>query len=299
MSGGFLTEAMRMRTSDNTAANRPSGHRLAKTNSSVAPGVRRISWHALQRCVGNAQLTKMLQPKLCVSRPDDVYEREADRVADDVMRMQEPAQSEAASGARPLGMRIQRLCPECEQGLQRKTPMEDEEPLIQGKRDGAVPDEGASAIEPYVNALSGRGEPLPAATRAFFEPRFGADFSAVRVHADAAADRSAESINAVAYTSGSHVVFRAGRYDPVRPEGKHLLAHELVHVLQQGASAGRIQRQACPVRATGEVANSRTTGGILASPLPRDSSISAISPSAAPPSRPVRPTVPIGSRRCR
>lgn len=74
---------------------------------------------------------------------------------------------------------------------------------------------------------------MSASTRAFFEPRFGQDFSQVRVHADREAQQSARDVNALAYTVGSHVVFGDGRYAPGTPDGQRLLAHELAHVVQQ------------------------------------------------------------------
>ncbi len=196
----------------------------------------------LTRSLGNQSLqgllrARLLQPKLTVSHPEDAYEQEADGVADAVLRMPGPTESRAGPGATTALPRIQRLCSGCEEGLQRKTPLEGEEPPIQGKREGAEPEEGASAIEPYVDGLHGRGERLAPATRAFFEPRFGVDFGSVRVHRDAEADRSARSIGALAYTTGSHIVFRAGHYDSSSHQGRHLLAHELTHVVQQGAAA--------------------------------------------------------------
>ncbi|MBS0445348.1 MAG: DUF4157 domain-containing protein [Proteobacteria bacterium] len=78
------------------------------------------------------------------------------------------------------------------------------------------------------------GQALDAATRAYFEPRFGHDFGRVRVHHDAAAAASARAVDAVAYTVGEHVVFDQGRYAPASPAGRRLLAHELTHVVQQG-----------------------------------------------------------------
>jgi hypothetical protein len=73
------------------------------------------------------------------------------------------------------------------------------------------------------------------------EPRFGFDFSPVRVHADEAAARSAEAVGARAYTSGSHIVFGRGQFAPGAPSGRHMIAHELTHVIQQarGPVAGR------------------------------------------------------------
>ena len=80
---------------------------------------------------------------------------------------------------------------------------------------------------------------LDGATRTFFEQRFGHDFSTVRVHADASAADSARSVGAQAYTVGDDLVFGAGRYAPATREGRHLLAHELTHVVQQRAGASR------------------------------------------------------------
>lgn len=81
--------------------------------------------------------------------------------------------------------------------------------------------------------LHSPGQPLDTCTRAFFEPRFGHDFSRVRVHADHEAARSARAVNALAYTVGNHVVFGSGQFSPSTKSGQRLLAHELVHVGQQ------------------------------------------------------------------
>jgi len=87
------------------------------------------------------------------------------------------------------------------------------------------------------------GKPLDAASRSFMEPRFGHDFSKVRIHTDAEAVRSAAEVRAAAYTVGQHVVFGRGQYDPSRQAGKELLAHELTHTLQQKGRAPRLARQ--------------------------------------------------------
>jgi hypothetical protein len=91
-----------------------------------------------------------------------------------------------------------------------------------------------TTVPPIVHeVLRSPGQPLDAATRAFFEPRFGHDFSNVRVHTDAKAAESARAVNALAYTVGSEVVFGTGLYAPYATEGKELLAHELTHVIRQ------------------------------------------------------------------
>ncbi len=96
--------------------------------------------------------------------------------------------------------------------------------------------------------LRSSGHPLDAATRNFMEPRFGHDFSRVRIHADTLASRSAEVLAARAFAVGSDIGFRQGEYAPDTDTGRHLLAHELTHALQQGASASAsngelVQRQ--------------------------------------------------------
>lgn len=96
-------------------------------------------------------------------------------------------------------------------------------------------------VPPIVyDVLRSPGQPLDAQTRAFFEPRFGHDFSQVRVHTDASAAASARAVNALAYTVGRDVVFGAGQHQPATTSGMKLLAHELAHSVQQGASSVRV-----------------------------------------------------------
>ncbi len=87
------------------------------------------------------------------------------------------------------------------------------------------------------SVLHAPGAPLDGATRGMFESRFGRSFADVRVHADTSAARAAQSIDAAAYTAGSHIVFGAGRYEPHSERGRRLLAHELTHVVQQHGAA--------------------------------------------------------------
>jgi hypothetical protein len=94
--------------------------------------------------------------------------------------------------------------------------------------------------------LSSGGTPLPETERAFFEPRFGADFGAVRLHTDARAEEAGKSLGAKAFTAGHDIAFGRGQYATGSPEGQRLLAHELTHVVQQGSAAAAVQRQADP-----------------------------------------------------
>ena len=161
---------------------------------------------------------RMLQAKLTVNHPNDAFEEEADRVAGHVMRMPAPA---------PVA-------------IQRRTTDDGVH------RVGLVPDVPGvdDATENSIRSLAGRGSPLPDGVRAFMEPRFDADFSAVRVHHDAEAQGLARSVNAQAFTLGSNVVFGAGFYSPDTDAGRRLLAHELTHVVQQtgGAASETVRR---------------------------------------------------------
>jgi hypothetical protein len=192
---------------------------------------------------------------LTVNRPGDQYEQEADRIADQVMRMpdREATQQPSSSGT---GNLLQRKCSECE---------EEEKNQLQRKEAGSA----SSVALPIVQeVLSSPGQPLNAATRAFMEPRLGHDFSKVRIHTGDQATRSAQAVNARAYTVGSDMVFDANQYVPGTSEGRRLLAHELTHVVQQGHApwtsyslAGEIsnspsvlQRQAPPASSGGGAA---------------------------------------------
>ncbi len=104
----------------------------------------------------------------------------------------------------------------------------------------AVNSGGPASAPPIVHeVLRSPGQPLDSATRAFMEPRFGHDFSQVRVHTDALATESARAVHALAFTVAPHLVFDAGQYAPQTSNGRRLLAHELTHVIQQrGSSSG-------------------------------------------------------------
>jgi hypothetical protein len=105
-------------------------------------------------------------------------------------------------------------------------------------------------------ALASGGRPLDSATQDFFAPRFGHDFSRVRVHADTRAAASAQAVNALAYTVGNDVVFGPGQYRPQTAVGRNLLAHELAHTVQQqhsgAAASGPLPAGDLPLRRPGD-----------------------------------------------
>lgn len=118
---------------------------------------------------------------------------------------------------------LQRKCSRCRE----------KEKILQRSAVGSAPD----TVPPIVHGvLRSPGQPMDAATRAFMEPRFGYDFSRVRVHTDSKASESAQAVNALAYTVSPHLVFRSGQYTPHTESGRGLLAHELTHIVQQADS---------------------------------------------------------------
>ena len=164
-----------------------------------------------------------IQTKLAINRPGDEYEQEAEGVSEQIMRMPGPKPQRKGAGGGSYG--------------DSRTGQPDEgcQPL-QLKRVGGK-DSGQTAAPPLVHeVLRSPGQPLDAATRAFMEPRFGHDFSHVRVHSGTMGEQSARAINAHAYTVGHDIVFGAGQFAPETHEGRQLLAHELTHTVQQSGA---------------------------------------------------------------
>jgi hypothetical protein len=169
-----------------------------------------------------------IQPKLVVGKTTDPAEEEADRVADQVMRMPDRKESVAVR-------RDKNSC-DC------KDPHNTAPPKVQLKSAHTSESSGVEAPSIVDEVLSSPGEPLGSSARAFFEPRFGRDFSAVRVHNEPRAVESAEIIGAQAYTVGNNLVFGQGRYAPDTVSGQRLLAHELSHSVQQTKGPLAVQR---------------------------------------------------------
>lgn len=263
----------------------------------------------------------IIQPKLTINAPGDRYEQEADRIAEQVMRIPKvnaPTQNgnETKVSRKPLVSQIssviqrmpepvedeeellqtkpmpgiQRKCAKCgteeEEHLQRKpiasqiTPViqrmpeatEDEEedhiqtkPIpgiqrkcakcqkeeeeqkqtVQTKSAGTSPRSSSSSLTSRIQSSRGHGQAMDAATNSFMSSRFGTDFSSVRIHSDNSAAQMSQEINAQAFTVGRDIYFNQGKYSPGTEGGKRLLAHELVHVVQQKGidSPGVIRRK--------------------------------------------------------
>ena len=170
---------------------------------------------------GNVQRLP-IKRNLSIGAVDDPMEYEADAMADTVMRMPEPNL-------------IQRKCTHCaEEEVQRK-------PLAsfvqrKEKEDGNTI---SDATHNQVEATRGGGSAMPANTKTFMESRFGIDFSNVRIHSGGYASQLSNQLNAQAFTLNNDIYFNSGKFSPEFSEGKHLLAHELTHTIQQSGNARR------------------------------------------------------------
>lgn len=190
----------------------------------------------------DAEETTPVQPKLAVGPADDAYEQEAAALADRVMREPLDDMEETEDDA----VQPRRKCAACaaEDEVRRQVEVEEEEEPVQARRKRAtcgaeepvqrrsVAEAEAETGPPELAAsprkLTTGGSPLSEATRSFYENRLGRDLSAVRVHTGTPAQAMSESINARAFTYGSHVWMGEGGTG-----ASHTLAHELTHVLQQ------------------------------------------------------------------
>lgn len=170
-------------------------------------------------CTACARKKTMLQRKLTMGAGNDPLEREADRIAGQVMTMR------VATAAGTVSSRIQRA----------------------GQQAGQMDSIPASVDR----VLTGSGRPLDLTLRQDMEQRFGHDFSRVRIHTGDTAAQSAREVNAHAYTVGHDIVFGAGRFVPGTFDGRRLIAHELTHVLQQSGVSGmggdRMEAAHCPL----------------------------------------------------
>jgi len=189
--------------------------------------------HAVNQAIQQLLRRGLIQAKLTVSNPGDPEEREADQVADHVIRAHAgfpvtapcscAEEDESCEACRQTGALVQRRA--------------------EGK--GARTDGIAAGVSATLSSMLRRdsGQPLDAASRAFFESRLGRDLGGVKLHTGSAAGESALALGARAYTAGQEITFAPGEYAPETASGRKLLAHELAHVAQQSdGRADRIQR---------------------------------------------------------
>ena len=212
----------------------------------------------------NGPASLSIQPSLKIGRPGDKYEQEAEAVANHVTMA--PAHSEPALAMSPASSDTFQMQPEEEEETLQMMPlstngpflqlsaMEEEEETVQlfpentnflqrlEEEEESIqlsPDGGMTAspsISTQISSSKGGGQNLPAPVQSEMGSKIGADFSGVRVHSDANAAQMSSAIGAQAFTHGNDVYFNQGKYQPETSEGKHLLAHELTHTVQQGGA---------------------------------------------------------------
>jgi hypothetical protein len=203
---------------------------------------------ALSRLIQHSRI----QPKLVIGKPHDRFEREADQTAErlvqsrPLIQLQPEEKEEEAIQAEGLTQRQ----------------AEEEEEAIQGK--GLIQRQAEEEVERGLSLSKSGGVPLKEGTRAEMEGHFDADFSSVRLHTDTHAASMSRALSAQAFTQGNHIYFGAGKYDPGSTAGKKLIAHELTHVVQQGAAARR--KSVIKTFATRRSGSSRGTGQVRSRP---------------------------------
>lgn len=245
-------------------AKRAGPQRPRTPNDSVLDLHATLGNRAVQRLFASG----LIQARLDIGRVNDAFEQEAERVAGQITGEdapvvdegeplpeetgvaeagetlageEEPAQTPPSISPLNRSASLQRRCAACDEpsasshdGMdtqERRTRLADTQALIE-----------RGGLEGGLRDIEGRGERLPDRDRRFFEHRLGRDLAQVRIHRHDDAHRLSRNLNAQAFTLGRHIVFGQGRFAPGTRAGRHLLAHELVHVVQQGA-AGRIRRR--------------------------------------------------------
>jgi hypothetical protein len=234
-----------------------------------------------------------VQRKLSIGKPDDHYEKQADHVADKVVqRMSQPAAagvqantvphvSTVSSGHAPaVASRERNVQMKGQEGKEeesagegkmlRRKPIFDSmddpgEGQIQRKENGTADADSSSSagLEQRLQSTKGSGTPLPADTRVAMESSMGADFSGVRVHTGSEAASLSNDLQAQAFTHGNDIYFNEGKYDAASSTGKHLLAHELTHTVQQGAAVQKKTDPGLSNTKTADAANAADSGEVV------------------------------------
>lgn len=202
--------------------------------------------HLVRQILNTSATAPVIQPRLKIGPVNDRYEQEADRIADQVMNITDSQ----LSGIRPIEQSatnpVQRLCTQCEE----------EEEMVQPKSKSNEQVSAPADVSSGIEGLTSGGHSLPQKSKAFFEPRFGQDFSQVKIHTSDHAERLAGAINARAFTYGNHIVFGRGEFQPDTDSGKRLMGHELTHVVQQaGMTDNAPQRDVIRRTTVGQILN--------------------------------------------
>jgi len=202
---------------------------------------------------------RIIQTALKVGETDDTYEKEADRVADQIVGGERRDQITPVNNNSPVSNNFNE--DNSEEDEPQKKALKNHSPtnLTNINKNSA----SKSSSNPN-DTVKKSGNPLQTNVRKSMERKFAASFEQVRVHTDSMAADSAREIGARAYTLGNHIVFGTLEYQPTTTQGEHLLAHELTHVLQQGDSSSYIQRDETEEASTGNEAEQEQTPAIAA-----------------------------------
>ena len=192
-----------------------------------------------------------IQPKLTIGQPNDQFEQEADTAADQVMQMPQspPPIQKKGDDWEEDDLQMKPLSENITPIVQKQSEEEEEELQMKGFDSGLIqtkPEETTADISSKLNQTKGSGSKLPETTNQFMSNAFGTDFSQVNIHTDSNAVQMNRSLGARAFTHGSDVYFNKGEYNPESSKGKHLLAHELTHTVQQGAATVQPMIQKAP-----------------------------------------------------
>ena len=273
---------MRTRAQQTKSTSAPAGQATHAARATTAHQKNLPLLLQMQRTHGNQfvqrTLRTMVQPKLAVNRPGDRYEQEADRIAEAAVRMPDAVVQPKCTCDSGQGAPCEHCAAEMAPSVQRKSAIS----TPAGR--GGPPIPAPVAVPPSVErTLTAPGRSLPADVRTDMEARLGHDFRATRIHDDAQAQESAREISARAYTSGRHIVFGAGQYQTGTTEGRQLLAHELVHVIQQSGSqtgnpaagvspisgsANTVQRAPAPADSWGTFGDMALEGALAVTMIP-------------------------------
>jgi Domain of unknown function (DUF4157) len=177
-----------------------------------------------------SKVNKNQSQTLTIGSTNDPQEQQADQTADNIMRM-------------PESPFVQRKCASCEheeEKINRKT-----ESFIQKQGNGSEGGTASESVTNQINSSRGGGSRMSENTLSFMESRFNTDFSGVKIHTDTNAVQMSRELNAQAFTVGRDIYFNSGKYSPESASGKHLLAHELTHTVQQGGGVDRKIQKKC------------------------------------------------------
>ncbi|RPH32886.1 MAG: DUF4157 domain-containing protein [Bacteroidales bacterium] len=189
---------------------------------------------------------KKIQPKLEVNPPNDIYEKEADNVADKVSRMPSNASENLQMSPKEDEENKIQMKPADEDESISMKPEDEEDKIQMSPSEGQNVPQVSSELTSQLNSTKGQGNPLSDDVSKEMGQNIGGDFSNVRVHTDSNAIQMSKELGAKAFTHGNDIYFNNGQYSPENSSGKHLLAHELTHTIQQGKVNANIQRAWIP-----------------------------------------------------